>query len=58
MRAFRFVKWVLVALAVCVVGSPIAKAGVGFQPASPDELKMTGEPLAPGARDHFVPAGG
>src|SRR5208337_1095037 len=25
------------------------KAGVGFQPVSPDELKMTSEPLAPGA---------
>ncbi|MFZ1917941.1 MAG: DUF3857 domain-containing protein [Terriglobales bacterium] len=26
-----------------------AAAGIGFQPVSPDELKMTGEPLAPGA---------
>jgi len=49
MRAFRFVKWVLVALAFCGLGSSLATAGVGFQPASPDELKMTSEPLAPGA---------
>ena len=28
---------------------PRAEAGVGFQPVSPDELKMTSEPLAPGA---------
>src|ERR1035441_891977 len=49
MRAFRFVKWVLVALAFCGLGSSLAAAGVGFQPASPDELKMTSEPLAPGA---------
>ena len=28
---------------------PLAKAGVGFQPVSPDELKLTNEPLAPGA---------
>lgn len=26
-----------------------AQAGIGFQPVSPDELKMTSEPLAPGA---------
>ena len=26
-----------------------AWAGIGFQPVSPDELKMTGEPHAPGA---------
>jgi hypothetical protein len=26
-----------------------ASAGIGFQPVSPDELKMTSEPLAPGA---------
>jgi hypothetical protein len=29
--------------------APSARAGVGFQPVSPDELKMTGEPQAPGA---------
>jgi len=28
---------------------PAAMAGPGFQPVSPDELKMTSEPLAPGA---------
>jgi hypothetical protein len=28
---------------------PAAEAGIGFQPVSSDELKMTAEPLAPGA---------
>lgn len=32
-----------------VVGRGIATANIGFQPVSPDELKMTGEPKAPGA---------
>ncbi|HVM91736.1 MAG TPA: DUF3857 domain-containing protein, partial [Terriglobales bacterium] len=39
--------------AVCVVLALIAgraQAGVGFQPISQDELKMTSEPLAPGAQ--------
>src|SRR5258706_2037602 len=41
-------------LAVCFLGIWIcsiqaAWAGPGFQPVSPDELKMTSEPLAPGA---------
>lgn len=49
MTKFRLDKWRLVALAICLLGTPIAKAGVGFQPVSPDELKMTSEPLAPGA---------
>ena len=36
--------------AVCLLAIvPPAKAGVGFQPVSPEELKMTSEPLAPGA---------
>src|SRR5271166_4640923 len=29
--------------------APSARAGIGFQPVSPDELKMTNEPAAPGA---------
>ena len=33
------------------ISSPNALAAVGFQPISPDELKMTSEPLAPGAPD-------
>jgi len=32
-----------------MLGAREAKAAVGFQPVSPDELKMTSEPLAPGA---------
>ena len=32
-----------------VVAKPEAWAGIGFQPVSPDELKMTSEPQAPGA---------
>ena len=46
---FRLDKWLVVGLAVCLLAVPLAKAGVGFQPVSPDELKMTSEPLAPGA---------
>jgi len=49
MTMFRFGRWVLVGLAVCMLGAPVARAGVAFQPVSPDELKMTSEPLAPGA---------
>jgi len=37
------------ALVVCLLAASTAKAGIGFQPVSPDELKMTSEPLAPGA---------
>jgi hypothetical protein len=29
--------------------APLASAGIGFQPVSPDELKLTAEPQAPGA---------
>ncbi len=46
---FRLGKWAVVGLAVCVLTTGEAKAGVGFQPVSPDELKMTSEPQAPGA---------
>jgi hypothetical protein len=46
---FRLGKWSMVGLAICVLTIAQAKAGVGFQPVSQDELKMTSEPLAPGA---------
>jgi hypothetical protein len=49
MTMFRFGKWLALGFAVCVLAAPEAKAGAGFQPVSPDELKMTSEPLAPGA---------
>ena len=41
-------KWTIAALLLGLVAAPNARA-VGFQPPSPDEIKMTGEPLAPGA---------
>ncbi len=46
---FRSNKWTVVGLAVCMLAARKANAGVGFQPVSPDETKMTSEPLAPGA---------
>ena len=46
---FRFRVWAAVLLAVLVLAAREAKAGIGFQPVSQEELKMTGEPLAPGA---------
>jgi hypothetical protein len=49
MTTFRFAKWLFIVLTVCFAVAPIASAGVGFQPVSPEELKMTSEPQAPGA---------
>jgi hypothetical protein len=49
MAMFRLSKWVVLGLAVWMWAAQEAKAGVGFQPVSPDELKLTSEPLAPGA---------
>jgi|HubBroStandDraft_1064217.scaffolds.fasta_scaffold00538_15 hypothetical protein len=46
---FRSGKWMVVGLVVWMLGAQRANAGVGFQPVSQDELKMTSEPLAPGA---------
>ncbi len=46
---FRSIKWVVMGLALWVLAAQQAHAGIGFQPASSDELKMTSEPLAPGA---------
>jgi len=45
---FRIGKWIVAGLAVCAFAAQAAQA-VGFQPVSPDELKMTSEPQAPGA---------
>jgi hypothetical protein len=49
MTILRLGKCLAIGLAVCTLGASLAKAGVGFQPISPDELKITSEPLAPGA---------
>jgi transglutaminase-like putative cysteine protease len=46
---FRLSKWVVFGLAVWMLAAREAKAGVGFLPVSPDELKLTSEPQAPGA---------
>lgn len=40
----------IIVFAICILFIPqCAFAGIGFQPISPDELKMTAEPQAPGA---------
>src|ERR1700690_172976 len=49
MTTFRFAKWLFIVLTACFAIVTMASAGVGFQPVSPDELKMTSEPQAPGA---------
>ncbi|MGO9169165.1 MAG: DUF3857 domain-containing protein, partial [Candidatus Sulfotelmatobacter sp.] len=49
MAIFRVGKWVVAGFAICMLSVQTAKAGIGFQPVSQDELKMTSEPLAPGA---------
>lgn len=46
---FRLGTWLVACLVICVVCSSPGRASVGFQPVNPDELKMTSEPLAPGA---------
>lgn len=46
---FRFSVWAMTVVVVCVLAARTARAGIGFQPVSPDELKMTSEPQAPGA---------
>ena len=46
---FRLGKLVVLGLAMWMLVAQEAKAGVGFQPASSDELKLTSEPQAPGA---------
>jgi hypothetical protein len=49
MAMFRLSKWVVLGLAVWMLAVQEAKASVGFLPVSPDELKLTSEPQAPGA---------
>ena len=49
MTTFPWNRWLVAGLTVCALGAPLAGAGIGFQPVPPDELKMTSEPLAPGA---------
>lgn len=46
---FRYGMWLMAGLALCILTAPQANAASGFQPVSPDELKITSEPLAPGA---------
>ena len=46
---YRFFMGLTVGLAVCMLAAPQARAGIGFQSASPDELNLKNEPLAPGA---------
>src|ERR1700676_446705 len=43
MAMFRLSKWVVLGLAVWMWATQEAKAGIGFQPISPDELKLTSE---------------
>lgn len=49
MTMLRSSKWVVAGIALGLLAAQDAKAGVGFQPISRDELSMTSEPLAPGA---------
>jgi hypothetical protein len=54
---FRRSKFCLVSLLflLAFAAAPATSwAGVGFQPVSPDELKMTSEPLAPGAHAIYL----
>ncbi len=46
---YRWAKWSAIGLVLCTLAAAQARASVGFQPVSSDELKMTSEPLAPGA---------
>ncbi len=46
---FRLGSWLLLGFAFCMLTVTPVAADIGFQPVSPDELKMTSEPLAPGA---------
>jgi hypothetical protein len=45
----RLAKCIVMGFAVWMLALQSAQAGVGFQPVSTDELKVTNEPLAPGA---------
>ena len=52
-------RWVAISLAPIIVLTvasyrlPVASAFIGFQPVSPEELKMTKEPLAQGHRRSY-----
>jgi len=46
-RVFAFSSWII--LIVGLFCTTTARAGIGFQAISPEELKMTSEPKAPGA---------
>jgi hypothetical protein len=46
---FRSGKWLVAGLAICIMAGREAKAGIGFQPVSMDELKLQTEPMSPGA---------
>jgi Domain of Unknown Function with PDB structure (DUF3857) len=49
-RPLASLSWIAsLVFAVSIGLVPNARAGMGFQPVSPDELKMTAEPQAPGA---------
>src|ERR1700739_1219512 len=48
-RRFCSLRFLRVAVVLIAAGSPVLSWAVGFQPLSPDELKMTSEPKAPGA---------
>jgi hypothetical protein len=49
MTLFRVGKWVVIGFAICMLAAQTARAGIGFQPVSQDELKMKSDPMAPGA---------
>lgn len=50
MKIYGSGKWVVLALAIwLLLAAPQANAGIGFQQVPADELRMTSEPLAPGA---------
>jgi hypothetical protein len=49
-RPLASLSWIASLVFAVFIGLvPNARAGMGFQPVSPDELKMTAEPQAPGA---------
>lgn len=48
MSIFKSGRWVVLSLAICLLRAEDARA-IGFQQIPSDELKMTSEPMAPGA---------
>src|ERR1035441_7747847 len=49
MTMYRLGKWSAIGFVLCMLAAQGARAGVGFHAASPDELNLKTEPLAPGA---------